>query len=445
MRDTARNGYDRKFAVRDAVHDYLARGFKCIRIPGSQKRPVDRDWPRLEYSLQSFDRWSNVGLQMGGPSGGLTDVDLDCDEARSLAPYFLPRTSMVFGRPSTPCAHHCYLTDIWKTARSTVIAFDDPRPQAGNGGGHGARLIELRCGSIDSNGVTKGAMSMVPPSVHPESKERVRWDHDGDPTPVRSNQLIGSVKDLAAATLTLKYYPPEGKRHAFWLAMGGVLARAKMTEKEIESFVVAVAKAAEDPEISGRVRDATSAVALLKRNEPVGGVPALGKIWGDDLARVAAQWLGVTTSPATDKEARDHLLAGLAALDTIAYEQRRKDVADKLGIRVGVLDQEVAALRELNVGSNRGFDFLTPVEPWSEPVNGAELIGEIIAEVHDRVVVNKHQRLACALWIVFTHAHDVAQHSPYSARRLQEPKQRAARHPQFRARTRECLYHPLHR
>src|SRR5262249_7993777 len=69
----------------------------------------------------------------GAPSGGLVDVDLDAPEALAVCDSFLPRTNLVFGRPSTPRAHREYRVQ-GEPARTAQFRDTD-----------GTMLVELRC------------------------------------------------------------------------------------------------------------------------------------------------------------------------------------------------------------------------------------------------------------------------------------------------------------
>jgi hypothetical protein len=52
------------------------------------------------------------------------------------------------------------------------------------------------------------------------------------------------------------------------------------------------------------------------------------------------------------------------------------------------------------------------IEPWEEPVDGATLLSEIADAVGRYVVMDAHQRDACALWAAHAHAHDLRDISP---------------------------------
>src|SRR4029077_5953236 len=140
-----------KISARRAAKDYLARGWKPVPIPSKEKNPFHNGWQLEEITTKNvgekFITYQNIGVQLGRPSNGLCDVDLDCAEARELAPYFLPETNARFGRESSPCAHWLYVTDLWKTARRYSETFDDPEPNGNDE--HGACMVELRTGRVE--------------------------------------------------------------------------------------------------------------------------------------------------------------------------------------------------------------------------------------------------------------------------------------------------------
>ena len=61
---------------------------------------------------------------------------------------------------------------------------------------------------------------------------------------------------------------------------------------------------------------------------------------------------------------------------------------------------------------NNQNQHLQSVEPWSEPVNGADLLEELSGTLERHIVLPKGASIALALWILHAHAHDAAQHSP---------------------------------
>ena len=57
------------------------------------------------------------------------------------------------------------------------------------------------------------------------------------------------------------------------------------------------------------------------------------------------------------------------------------------------------------------------VELWAEPVDGGELIRDLVAQIRRFIVLADAAALAVALWIIFAHAHAAAFHSPRLALR----------------------------
>jgi hypothetical protein len=115
-----------------------------------------------------------------------------------------------------------------------------------------------------------------------------------------------------------------------------------------------------------------------------------------------------------ESEAID-FLAALRARDPAAYERTRARLK-KAHVRVGALDQEVErrkAERPADDAPGKGKALELPEpEPWSEPVEGAELIAGLVEQIERFVIVSEHAAVAAALWVIHTHAHDAAFISP---------------------------------
>ena len=77
--------------TRQYARAFLRRyGWQPVPVPTRRKGPVRSGWQNLrltdEERPQYFDDDDNLGVLLGEPSGGLVDVDLDCEEAVQLAP-----------------------------------------------------------------------------------------------------------------------------------------------------------------------------------------------------------------------------------------------------------------------------------------------------------------------------------------------------------------------
>lgn len=161
--------------------------------------------PDLEL-LGSADR--NVGVNLGEPSGGLADLDLDCGEARELAPRFMrdrdgqPWQTWRFGRDSAPCSHWLFVSP-----GAVSVKFCDLQADGRRGG---ATICELRATAPHATGRGIGGhQTVLPPSLH-KSGEIVQWDPDaGDsleaPRTVDPAELTTAVRQLAAASLVLRH------------------------------------------------------------------------------------------------------------------------------------------------------------------------------------------------------------------------------------------------
>src|SRR5262245_66619750 len=102
--------------IADAATAYAERGWKPIPIHRKTKKPIGKEWQKRAFDPKQFNgNAQNVGVQLGEPSGGLTDVDLDSMTAIGLAPQFLPETNAVFGHRSKPASHALYITNLHST------------------------------------------------------------------------------------------------------------------------------------------------------------------------------------------------------------------------------------------------------------------------------------------------------------------------------------------
>lgn len=175
-------------SVRDAVAEYIQRGWRPVPIPPRAKRPMLKGWPELrlcdEEVAKYFKPDDNVGLILGEPSGWLVDVDLDCAEARELADQYLPPTPAVTGRASAPGSHRWYYAEDAATKKHK-----DPLT--------GKMIVELR---------STGTQSVVGPSVHPEGE---RYEVlTGEPTRVAGPMLTVCVAALADAVTQRRHPTP---------------------------------------------------------------------------------------------------------------------------------------------------------------------------------------------------------------------------------------------
>jgi len=123
------------------------------------------------------------------------------------------------------------------------------------------------------------------------------------------------------------------------------------------------------------------------------------------------------TNKAEPAEDDAEVLERLADLPPIEYERVRQTEAERLGIRVTILDAEVQRRRgstEAQDGSGTEL-VLAEIEPWPEAVDGARLLDELKQSVRRHVVLSDAAAEAVALWVLHAHAHDTSAISPILA------------------------------
>ncbi len=267
--------------ARDAARIYLRCGWGVIPVPFRAKRPILKDWQHLQPRKEDLGDLfpaghQNIGVLLGTPSGGLIDIDLDSPEACALADAFLPPTSCIFGRHSSPRAHRFYRSDD----PITTTKFRDPTKSQDDAR---AMLVEVR---------STGCQTLVPPSVHP-SGESVAWAAEGDTAPVAASQLVTAVARLAAASLLVRHWPGAGSRQDTALAVSGGLLRTGWAVENAAAFVETVAQGAGDEEARKRGEAVHSTARALARGEPVTGWPTLTELLDAKVVDRVRSWLGI--------------------------------------------------------------------------------------------------------------------------------------------------------
>lgn len=135
--------------------------------------------------------------------------------------------------------------------------------------------------------------------------------------------------------------------------------------------------------------------------------------------------VGVSGHAGDSDDEVTHVVNRLAALSLIRYEREREPSAKALGVRVTVLDSEVAQKRRASEPEQETVEFLAAPEPWPEPVNGEQLIGEIVSVLTRYIVLPDLSPEAIALWVLHSHCHDAAAISPILA--FESPEKRCGK------------------
>jgi hypothetical protein len=100
------------------------------------------------------------------------------------------------------------------------------------------------------------------------------------------------------------------------------------------------------------------------------------------------------------------------------YQRLRARLKAETDVVVTSLDDAVkkAAARNSGTGAEDGLPgqpvTFEDIEPWSEPVEGGALVAEGVETIGRYMVMGAHQLLACVLWIIHAHSHDLRDVSP---------------------------------
>lgn len=110
-------------------------------------------------------------------------------------------------------------------------------------------------------------------------------------------------------------------------------------------------------------------------------------------------------------------------------EMRNADPARFQRIRQQVKEAKTASMAEFDrltypdkEKSGSSASIFPDVEPWSEPVNGAELLDDLVVILQRHVIADKETLRAAALWSVFTWLLDSVQISPIANITAPEPR-----------------------
>jgi putative DNA primase/helicase len=118
-----------------------------------------------------------------------------------------------------------------------------------------------------------------------------------------------------------------------------------------------------------------------------------------------------SSKSALDGEAFSRRLDEIRRLPRQEYLRRRKAFAEELGIPCRLLDLEHSAQAKEEAESTL-MQAHWAVEPWSEPVNGRELVGMIAGRIKRHVLMSESALRAASLWVTLAWVHAVAVHSP---------------------------------
>jgi len=277
------NNSRQESTVKQFAKNYIQKGWKPIPVEPGEKACKKSGWKHLRITEDTIDQHfrenNNIGVLLGGVSGDLVDIDLDCPEAIAAGSVLLPRTNAVFGRESARRSHYLY------------TSIEPMQYQKFNCPGHGT-LVEIRTCGDDATHFT-----VFPPSYRADINETVSWEGDGDldPAVIHPEMLERKVGHCAAATMLARFWPI-GNRHKAALAVSGYLLKGGIPEPEVELILRAVCKAAHDEEVEDRLQCLKDTVQKLFRGEKVEGRQGLVDFLDSKQLKLLDEWLGIQVS-----------------------------------------------------------------------------------------------------------------------------------------------------
>ena len=265
---------------RRAAAALIRRGAAVIPVPAGKKNPGRPGWEALRITKDEIPNYwtngQNIGVLVGEPSGWRVDVDLDADEAVTIAGRFLPPT-LTSGRISRPHSHWWYIAPEAVTQDWSV---PDREKQTD------VKLVELR---------STGRQTLVGPSTHPDGDSYIWHSGSGlEPAEIAADELAARCRELATATFIARRVPPVGGRHDFALALAGFLVRPGRLDEGLALKILKAAWHAAEADSREALRDLDGIVRdtaeNLEADQPVVGGPTLEERAPGIVRRLCKWW-----------------------------------------------------------------------------------------------------------------------------------------------------------
>ena len=276
-----------------AARALLGMGYQPVLIEPRGKKPVATEWQKIVFTadqnLESiFTAEHNLGVRLGASK--LVDADLDSPWARALAGTFLPKSTMVWGRASEPASHRAY-----RVKSASAIKYQKYSGVIKNAKGEDGVLLERRAGN--------GHQTVVPPSIHKDTGERIEWVVPGPATEVDTTMLSRAFDELAAASLIASIWRP-ALRHNLALAVPGFLLKAGCSVDIVKKLLEPIIDLFDDAaEVQDRKRAIDDTIAKYEHGEPIAGATALREMFpetADALMSKLTDWLQLRPGAASD-------------------------------------------------------------------------------------------------------------------------------------------------
>ena len=124
----------------------------------------------------------------------------------------------------------------------------------------------------------------------------------------------------------------------------------------------------------------------------------------DVIEAVQAQAVQNAIESETDKQTIERM----AKLSLLEYARQSKDASEKLGITPSQLKQVVADFKKTQEPTTDKPPLIETVEPWDSPVNGSQVLNEVLAQLQAHVIAPVETLHTASLWVCMTWLSDVA-------------------------------------
>ena len=111
---------------------------------------------------------------------------------------------------------------------------------------------------------------------------------------------------------------------------------------------------------------------------------------------------------AIEAETDEQTIERMAKLSVLDFARQSKAASDKLGITPSQLKQVVTEFKKAQEPTTDKPPLIETVEPWDKPVNGAEVLNEVLAQLQAHVIAPIETLHTASLWVCMTWLSDVA-------------------------------------
>jgi putative DNA primase/helicase len=125
--------------------------------------------------------------------------------------------------------------------------------------------------------------------------------------------------------------------------------------------------------------------------------------WNFDVVPQGINLRGLVQSATGIEDAEE--IARLAQLDPLNFDREKKAASKRLGVGIGALELavKVERRRQQEAATAAAVAAPVPIEPWKEPVSGADWLTHMAKHVRRFIAVKQELAHAVALWVLATH------------------------------------------